>query len=723
MNKTKALALCSSTALLAVGWAYSQDKSPNADYLNEFNVIGTKESSKTLQGSGTVLDSSDLDVFRHTNINEILRQVPGVYVRPEDGYGFFPNISMRGVNPSRSNKVTIMEDGVPSSPAPIADPAAYYSPTAGRMSGFEILKGSSSLKHGPNTTGGVINYLSTPIPSEQESYLRGTYGSFNEKIIHAYSGGKIDFAGGRLGYLLEVFDHSSDGWKNIGSINGEPEKNSPVSKSDFVFKLGYDFADGDYLEFKVGRMDMDADVSYQGLSKTDFDANPYSRYAGTEHDNMDADQTRYHLRYRSDLSDSLSLTSTLFLNQFNRNWYKLSKVKETTDAKDTKVGKGVHEDSDLVNVLKGNTSGSYHVKSNDRSYESKGAMLAFDYEVNNHNFDLGFRVMSDDYNKNAWHEDKYTVTAGADETNTSKEYIPQKGKDNYKDADSFEIYLTDDIDYGKLTVSPGVRYTTIDYKYDGANARSLDEVIFGIGGVYDWSESLTLFSGIHQGQTFPDAESASSDTEDGLRSQETSINFEFGVRGSSENIYYEIAYFNTQLKDMLFLESAAGGLENSYNLGEGSTQGLEFLIGSNFSDGLGFNIPVSASLTLTDTEFESGEGEAEAGSSVNGANQGNEFRYIPDTMINLRAGLEFERVSTYLNYHYQSSVFTDTGNSAKLGAYGVLDWSGSYKLSESAAIVGKVTNLTDEVYAHSILPDGYRAGAPRIASIGMEFDF
>ena len=84
---------------------------------------------------------------------------------------YFPISSLRGVDPLRSAKVTIMEDGIPASPSPFSDPAAYYSPTAGRMSGFEILKGTSQLKYGPNTTGGIINYISTPIPDKQSLHL------------------------------------------------------------------------------------------------------------------------------------------------------------------------------------------------------------------------------------------------------------------------------------------------------------------------------------------------------------------------------------------------------------------------------------------------------------------------------------------------------------------------------------------------------------------------
>ena len=82
------------------------------DYLSPFNVIGTKADVSELKGSGAVLDSSDLKPFMHTDIHEILRQVPGVYVRGEEGYGFFPNISLRGVDPTRSRKTPIMEDEI-----------------------------------------------------------------------------------------------------------------------------------------------------------------------------------------------------------------------------------------------------------------------------------------------------------------------------------------------------------------------------------------------------------------------------------------------------------------------------------------------------------------------------------------------------------------------------------------------------------------------------------
>jgi Fe(3+) dicitrate transport protein len=696
------------------GWG---DKA-SPDYLSPFNVIGTKADVPALKGSGSVIDKSDLEKFYYTDINDILRQVPGVYVRPETGYGFFPNISLRGIDPNRSAKVTLMEDGIPTAPTPYADASAYYAPTAGRMAGFEILKGTSSLKHGPNTTGGVINYLSTPIPDQQLSHLRASYGTDNERVAHAYSGGRTDFGGGKLGYLLELYDHRSDGFHTLKSLNGAPDRNAPIERTDILLKLSYEFGEGDYLEFKAGRMDMNADVSYQGLSQADYAANPYQRYANTDTDNMDADQTRYYLRYNKEFSDNLSMSATVFLNEFNRNWLKLAKVNGN------KVGSGsVYANTADINVLNGTAPGSYQVKSNDRSYESKGILANFDYEAGIHDIDVGFRYIEDDYDKNQYYEDKYTVTVAGGITTRSKvvnsianDPAKYAANPSYLDAEAFEAYIVDDIDFGALSLTPGVRYSSIDFSH-GAASRSLDDVLIGLGGTYELSDTLGLFSGIHQGHTFPDAEAVATDKLD----QEESLSFEIGARGIFSDVSFEVAYFNTQLTDMLVLSSLNNGVLGSANIGEGSVDGLEVQVATDFGSDGGFGIPVSASFTFTNTEFESST--APTTGYLSGATPGKEFPYVPDFMMNIRGGLVFDKASTFLNLHYQGSSYTDGGNTSELNKYGSLDWSGFYDVSDGVTVFTKVTNVTDETYVHSMLPDGYRVGKPRTFSVGMSYDF
>src|SRR5690606_24805618 len=86
-------------------------------------------------GSVRLIEEEQLEATNYDDPHSVLTQVPGVYLRTEDGYGLRPNIGVRGVSPERSAKVTLMEDGVLFGPAPYAAPAAYYFPLVTRMTG------------------------------------------------------------------------------------------------------------------------------------------------------------------------------------------------------------------------------------------------------------------------------------------------------------------------------------------------------------------------------------------------------------------------------------------------------------------------------------------------------------------------------------------------------------------------------------------------------------
>ena len=129
----------------------------------DVNIFEYQEQVFELPGSGDYISREQVSKYNFKNINDILRNTPGVYSREENGFGIFPNISLRGVNTLRSAAIDLLEDGINIAPAPYSAPDAYYSPLAGKMHAIEVLKGSSQFRYGPHNTGGVINYVTTPI--------------------------------------------------------------------------------------------------------------------------------------------------------------------------------------------------------------------------------------------------------------------------------------------------------------------------------------------------------------------------------------------------------------------------------------------------------------------------------------------------------------------------------------------------------------------------------
>ena len=113
-----------------MAWAYSH-VSIASQTIEQVTIIGSKEEAASLPGSAYVIDNDDLQQSQYADINKVLLQVPGVYLRQEDGFGLRPNIGIRGAVGERNNKITVMEDNILIAPAPYAGPAAVLFPLSG----------------------------------------------------------------------------------------------------------------------------------------------------------------------------------------------------------------------------------------------------------------------------------------------------------------------------------------------------------------------------------------------------------------------------------------------------------------------------------------------------------------------------------------------------------------------------------------------------------------
>jgi len=119
-----------------------------------------------IAGAHDVVDRAAITERAPLSLRDQLVAIPGLNVVEEDAGGLALNIGMRGLDPRRSARTLLMEDGVPLFLAPYADPAAHYAPPVERVERIEVVRGSGQILHGPQTVGGMINFVTTPVPTE-----------------------------------------------------------------------------------------------------------------------------------------------------------------------------------------------------------------------------------------------------------------------------------------------------------------------------------------------------------------------------------------------------------------------------------------------------------------------------------------------------------------------------------------------------------------------------
>ena len=725
---------------LIISNAVSQDEEV-AEALDPSLVIGGGDTFD-LPGSGYVIDTEELRSQNYYNVNRILDRIPGVYYREEDGYGNFPNISIRGGEGTRSDNVTIMEDGILSAPAAYSAPSAYYSPNAARMGGIEILKGSSQIAHGPHTTGGVINYLSTQFPTDHSFYLRSTYGSNSAFDIHSYWSDTSEGDFGKVGLLAEIYYRQTDGYRTIDAGNGYGGSDETgFDLMEPMVKLFWEPNSDIYQrwEFKYGYSEFDADETYAGLVESDLKANPYRRYAGTFLDHMATEHKRSYLKYLLEPSDNLTLQVAAYYNEFERDWYKINKAGGQSVSKvvaDPLTYAAAYDDLRLLGT------GSLGIKHNSRAYESKGFQFNFDYDATiggtEHSISGGARIHTDSIRR-FQQQDTIDLSGGAPVVN---EGAPGSGGNRFQEADAFSAWIQDDINLGALTLSPGVRYEQIDgdwidYASDATNTVSnsangeIDAVVPGIGMTYALSDSTNAFGGVYKGISTP---SPRGFLKSGTRIEE-SIGYELGVRTQKDGASTEIAAFLSDYDELTGSNAGLGGLAfdgmlDGTNAGEAEVKGLEFLQAYTANADSSVSIPLFISATYTDAKLTSALSEGGEGDILAADEPGATIPYIPEWKFSVGAGLSAENwglnaIGSYRSDMYASAknLEASNGREGKIDGGFILDLSAHYKLSDTTRLIGGVHNVLDEVLTVSRLPDGPRANAPREFYIGFELQW
>lgn len=698
-------------------------------------LTGGSQFLSDVPGSAHYLNIKQLDKFNYTDVNRILRNIPGINIQEEEGFGLRPNIGMRGSGVERSSKITLMEDGVLAAPAPYTAPAAYYFPTVGRMQGVEVRKGSSQIKYGPYTTGGAVNFLSTSIPQQLFAKVNIMGGNFGRRVTHAAIGHSFEHGG----FVLETYQNSATGFKELD--NGGP---TGFTSQDYLAKVRVNTAAGakiyQALTFKIGQSVGDADETYLGLTDQDFAATPFRRYAGSQVDNIKADHNQYSIKYNLLPSENIDVSITAYRNEFERNWYKLDKVKHDTSP--SRAIADVLDDpttySNEYALLTGSTSpnaNAMFVRNNNRAYVSQGlqSIIGFNFTAGaiEHDIEVGLRFHYDEEDR-FQADDTYSMNKGVLQL-TSKG-TPGSESNRITEADALASYIQYNLKMGKWNALPGLRYEKIDLlrsdygKTDssrsGANlvtTENASEVwIPGLGLEYEVNSFAKVFAGIHRGFAPPGVT-------EGAKA-EKSVNYEVGARVNKENLHLQSVLFFNDYENLLGSDLAAaggGGTGDQFNAGEATMYGLEAELSyaATNPSWKGLLFPIALAYTYTRGEFESSF--AASNEDWGNVESGDQLPYLSAHQLTANAGIEHRSFSFSISSKYVSEMRTEPGKGTiaateKIGANFIMDASASYRFNSFISAFGSITNIANEVYEVARRPAGLRPGMPRAFQVGVK---
>jgi Fe(3+) dicitrate transport protein len=679
-------------------------------------IIGDTESQRRIPGTVDVLDRRTLESSRIFTFTEALRKIPGINVRDEEGFGLRPNIGIRGLNPTRSTRVLLLEDGIPLTYAPYGDNASYYHPPIDRFESIEVVKGSGQILYGPTTVGGVINYI-TPNPPEQPAGSITLVGGTRD-----YFNGHVNYGGtwGRTGLLFDFLRKQGEGAR----------ENVRTGLNDFNFRSVTTIGERQAITTRFNYYGERSQNTYSGLTEAEYAANP--RGNAYLHDRFYGDRFGGSLTHALVFSPNLVLTTDIYGSHFSRDWWRQSSNSLQRPSTTTGGNEGRLRDYFNFGIAP-------HFRASSRFAGIRNET------------DFGFRFHFEDQQR--------LQKNGA--TPTARDGVLVE--DNERRATAYSAFVQNRFDIGRFSITPGLRLEHIRYSRTNrllnvTGNTNLTQIIPGIGVAYRAIGNTTIFAGVHRGFAPPRVEDVISNTTGSSveLDAELSWNYEVGFRTAPRRgLQFEAAFFRMNYENQIVPASVAGGIGALLtNGGETLHQGMEFSgrVESNLFFISPHNIYFRAAYTyLPVAEFRGARFSNIPTFTTTGIT-GNRLPYAPEHLVNATVGyshrsgfdalLEVVRIGNQfgddLNLINPLTDARFTQASANQAARLRLANSGQLGLIPSSTVWNATVNynverlhttffltaknLFDQLYiadrARGILP-----GTPRLVQVGVKYRF
>lgn len=715
---------------------------PRVYQMDQVSIIAERRGIfERVPGSLSYIDQQQIARLNPVSGNEVFRRSPGVHVVDEEGVGLRVNIGIRGLDPDRSRSVLIMEDGIPVSLAPYGEPEMYYTPAMDRMAGVEILKGSGSIIYGPQTIGGVINYITADPPLEPTGSfsVRGAEGGFFNALL-SY-GNTYENTGYQVNFLRKQAD-------SIGVVNYQIH--------DFTARARTQLGEKSSLSMRFGVYDETSNSTYVGITQTMYDAGggfDFARIAPD--DRLDIRRYSMSLSHNRFFGENTRLTTTAFGYTTTRNWQRQDFSYSSFDAN----GNLQPAPPNFTGIVWGDESvpgGAIYMRNStgnrNRQFEVGGLESRFHADGMaaglQHEFTAGARLL---------YERAYEQRVNGQLGNASSGNLQD---DEIRTGYGSSVYLHNQVHLThRLSVTAGVRAEHFRYERDIRRGRfqvngqnqvrdtllvagsSLMEIIPGAGFNYSLSSASTLFGGVHRGFAPPRIKDAVAN--DGYVYEldaEKSWNYELGMRQKTGmGISFELTAFYMDFSNQVIpvAESAggAGAGTGLVNGGETLHRGIEAALVADIGSWLGsksYALEWDAGVTFADARFGA---DRYVGSGANAVNiKGNKTPYAPSVFIN--SSLTFRHNSgalVCLTANHTGEQFTDIrntvapsadGRTGLLDSYTVFDANFAWNFPRIGTTVSvSARNLTNERYIATRRPQGIRLGLPRMITAGLKVDF
>ncbi len=667
------------------------------------------EEARRIPGSFALLDRESLEQARVHDLSEALRKVAGLTVRDEEGFGLRPNVGVRGQNPTRSTKVLLLEDGVPVSYAPYGDNASYSHPPIERFEEVEVLKGSGQIAFGPVTVGAVINYLTPQPPEAPQGTLLLKGGSRGYLNGHGRFGTTL----GGTGLLLDYSRKQGDGARD----------HVRTQVDDVDLKAERSLHPGERLSFKAAWQRERSDITYSGLTQAEYQQDP--RQNPFVNDAFASDRLTGVLAHTRSFARSL-LTTRLYGLGFSRDWWRQSSnsTQRPNDRGDPACGGMANLSTSCGN--EGRLRDYLQLGLEPRLHLDHGVALGGQAVL-----EAGARAHLERQDRLQKNGDKPTARDGV------------LVEDNARDNEAYSGFLREQLRFGRLTLTPGLRFERIRYArrndLNGARGRTaISEWIPGLGAAFSPSADTTLFAGVHRGFA-PPATSDVIDDAGGVvdLAPERSWEFELGFRGLLRpGLRLDATLFRMDYQNQVIPASVAGGVGATLtNAGETLHQGLE--AGLRLDAGTLFRSAHDPYLRAAWTWLPSARFTGERRSAVPGfagvSVSGNRLPYAPEELLTVSAGYRYRsRLDAFVELVHVSQQFADDlntragtpdGQRGLIAAYTV--WNATLNLAlprlrSALFVTGK--NLLDRGYvvdrSRGLLP-----GNPRLVQAGLSTSF